>query len=76
MLTVVSPSDAVNKSHYLYPTVEETTKPSTTKRLVTEGFNVRTKKLPRLDTFRTFLRSPTLDFRLHFQAFQDGASTA
>ena len=34
------------------------------------------EELPRLDTFRTFLRSPTLDFRLHFQAFQDGASTA
>ena len=33
-------------------------------------------KLPLLDTFRTFLRSPPLDFRLHYQAFQDGASTA
>ena len=32
--------------------------------------------LPVLDTFRTFFRSPPLDFRLHYQAFQDGASTA
>lgn len=32
--------------------------------------------LPLLDTFRTFLRSPSLDFRLQFQAFQDGARAA
>ena len=29
-----------------------------------------------LDTFRTFFWSPTKDFRLQFQAFQDGVSAA
>ena len=26
--------------------------------------------LPLLDTFRTFLCSPSLDFRIHYKAFQ------
>ena len=29
-----------------------------------------------LDTFRTFLRSPTLEFRIQYQAFLEGASAA
>ncbi len=33
-------------------------------------------ELPLLDTFRTFLRSPPLDFRLHFQAFQESFKAA
>ena len=29
------------------------------------------EELPLLDTFRTFLRSPPLDFRLQYQSFQE-----
>ena len=29
-----------------------------------------------LDTFRTFLRAPTLEFRIQYQAFLEGASAA
>ena len=29
------------------------------------------EKLPLLDTFRTFLRAPPLDFRLQYRAFQE-----
>ena len=32
--------------------------------------------LPVLDTFRTFFRSPPLDFRLQYQAFQEGFKAA
>jgi hypothetical protein len=30
-------------------------------------------QLPLLDTFRKFLRSPPLDFRLQYQVFQEGS---
>ena len=36
----------------------------------TQRFSLKIARLPLLDAFRTFLRSPSLDFRLHFQAFE------
>ena len=34
------------------------------------------EELPVLDTFRTFFRAPPLDFRIQYQAFQEGCRAA